>query len=78
MISAQHCFTRSQDLKAAYFDAGQFYWARVPEHIENHDDSRTKSAPVFIDRFRAQNTDTGEDFRNAQLLYSAMIRHEAD
>jgi pseudaminic acid cytidylyltransferase len=78
MIWPEHYFTRSQDLEEAYFDAGQFYWARVPDYLENPRLFKDQAAPVFIERCRAQDIDTEEDFRNAQLLYSAMIRHEAD
>lgn len=69
MFQPEHYFTRSQDLKEAYHDAGQFYWGRGRDW---------KGADVFfapysrifkLPRNRVQDIDTLEDWDFAEKLF---------
>jgi len=69
MFYPQYLDSRSQALTEAYHDAAQFYWGRV--------DAFKKQLPVFagysnifrISRWHAQDIDTEEDWRYAELLF---------
>ena len=65
--------SRSQDLKEAYHDAGQFYWGTLGawKMKKNILDS---GRPLLIPRWRAQDIDTEEDWIHAELLFQA-IQH---
>jgi pseudaminic acid cytidylyltransferase len=59
---------RSQDLKDAFHDAGQFYWKKL------NCDEKFKfdgNIPIIIPRFLVQDIDTPEDFIRAELMYKA-------
>ncbi|QCT93889.1 pseudaminic acid cytidylyltransferase [Caminibacter mediatlanticus TB-2] len=60
---------RSQDLKEAYHDAGQFYWKKLNS---NKKFSFNGSIPIIIPRYLVQDIDTMEDFIRAELLYKAI------
>ncbi|MGE4318687.1 MAG: pseudaminic acid cytidylyltransferase [Deferribacterales bacterium] len=71
------CYSmRSQDLKEAYQDAGQFYWThrkRQKEHTGEVMFSRV-SIPVVIPRYLVQDIDTPEDWQRAELMYEVIQR----
>ncbi|GAB6074221.1 pseudaminic acid cytidylyltransferase [Nautilia lithotrophica] len=60
---------RSQDLKEAYHDAGQFYWKNLKCNDRFHFDG---SVPIIIPRYLTQDIDTLEDFVKAELMYRAL------
>lgn len=72
---------RSQDLEAAYHEAGQFFWAR-PEAIRKKMSvyAPDASVPVVIPRWRVQDIDNEEDWQQAELLFklSRMGKYDAD
>jgi pseudaminic acid cytidylyltransferase len=66
---------RSQDLEAAYYDAGQFYWGRrdawlseVPIHLNG--------LGLVIPEWRAVDIDTPDDWKRAELMYHLLTRRE--
>lgn len=69
MFFPEHFATRSQDLPAAFHDAGQFYWGLPVAWLNaNRIFSRT-SAQVVIPRSRSQDIDTSEDWEFAEILF---------
>ena len=59
--------TRTQDLAAAYYDAGQFYWGRRDAWLSSlsiHGNGRG----LVIPHWRAVDLDTPDDWRRAELL----------
>ena len=57
---------RSQDLKEAYHDAGQFYWKKLSCKEKFKFDG---NIPVLIPRYLVQDIDTMEDFIRAEMMY---------
>jgi pseudaminic acid cytidylyltransferase len=67
------CFnTRSQDLDDAWHDAGQFYWGTVSAWLDESPIFSTHSTAIVLPRYRVQDIDTAEDWRQAELLFSAL------
>lgn len=62
---------RSQDLEAAWHDAGQFYWGRASAWLEQRPLFGPHAAPVKLPRYRVQDIDTPDDWKRAELLYKA-------
>lgn len=63
--------TRTQDLAAAYYDAGQFYWGRRQawlSHLSIHQTGRG----LVIPQWRAVDLDTPDDWRRAELLQQVL------
>jgi pseudaminic acid cytidylyltransferase len=71
MFFPEHFSTRSQDLPVALHDAGQFYWGRPEAWLNKKRVFSDTSFPVFIPRWRVQDIDTEEDFKNAELMFTA-------
>lgn len=63
---------RSQDLEPAYFDAGQFYWARAGTWLDPKARIWDGPAPIEIPFERAVDIDTEEDWRRAERLFHLM------
>ncbi|MGQ5522532.1 pseudaminic acid cytidylyltransferase [Chitinimonas sp. PSY-7] len=64
--------TRSQDLEAAFHDAGQFYWGRAEAWLRGEVIFSPASLPVVLPRYLVQDIDTPEDWMRAEYLYSAL------
>ena len=62
---------RSQDLPEAYHDAGQFYWADHTQWMGKPQFSRG-TVPLILPRWRVQDVDTAEDWRQAELLHQLL------
>ena len=56
--------SRSQDLEKSYHDAGQFYWMTNEARLHG-----TKKGAFVIDGNQAQDIDTMEDWRLAEMKY---------
>lgn len=67
----EHRFTRSQDLEAAFHDAGQFYWGTADAFMNEDVMFSPASVPVVLPRHLVQDIDTPEDWYRAELLYQA-------
>jgi pseudaminic acid cytidylyltransferase len=64
--------TRSQDLPEAYHDAGQFYWAKPKSWLSGDPIFGPHSAPVHLPRYRVQDIDTIEDWKQAELMMEVL------
>ena len=65
---------RSQDLEAAWHDAGQFYWGKKEAwkkalRIFNH-----YSTIVPLPRWRVQDIDTPEDWERAEVIFGQRLK----
>jgi pseudaminic acid cytidylyltransferase len=76
MVEPEYYLTRSQDLEETFHDAGQFYWG-------SRNTWRTKDRLFdeaayghLIPRYRVQDIDTPEDWRRAELMFSAIQKEE--
>lgn len=59
---------RSQDLEPAYFDAGQFYWARAATWRDGAARVYDGAAGVLLPQERTVDVDTEEDWNRAERL----------
>ena len=71
MFTPEHYMTRSQDLEEAYQDAGQFYWTKCNEQSDEIMFGKD-SFPIILPRHLVQDVDTLEDWKRAELMYSAI------
>lgn len=69
--------TRSQDLEEAFHDAGQFYWGRAAAWKTAETLFGPATAAIVLPRWRVQDIDTEEDWRQAELLFE-LLRRAAD
>lgn len=69
MFQPEHANTRSQDLREAYHDAGQFYWGRRDAFVNCDNVLTSKSAPIILPRSQVQDVDTFEDWDCAEKLH---------
>jgi pseudaminic acid cytidylyltransferase len=63
--------TRTQDLVPAFFDAGQFYWARAATWragLSIHGHART----IVLPDWRVVDIDTPDDWARAEMLYRVL------
>jgi pseudaminic acid cytidylyltransferase len=77
MFSPEYFNTRSQDLKEAYHDAGQFYWGRANAWLTGTVIFGPHAAAVQLPRYRVQDIDTAEDWQMAEYLFR-VINLETD
>lgn len=68
--------TRSQDLEAAFHDAGQFYWGRAQAWLAGTPVFGASSAALVLPRHRVQDIDTEDDWLRAELMFEALLRQE--
>ena len=68
MFQPEFFNTRSQDLREAFHDAGQFYWAR-PAAWANSVNVFHDGCPLLLPRWRVQDIDTEEDWKRAELMH---------
>jgi N-acylneuraminate cytidylyltransferase len=64
--------TRSQDLEAAYHDAGQFYWGRADAWMAADMLFGPASVALVRPSWRVQDIDTAEDWQRAEALFRLM------
>lgn len=72
MFQPENFNTRSQDLKEAYHDAGQFYWGKASAWKNETPLFSKGSSAVILPRERVQDIDTPEDWARAEWLFKAM------
>lgn len=68
----QHKQARSQDLEAAFHDAGQFYWGRARAFLDGHDTVSVTARPFVLPPHRVQDIDTPDDWLRAESLFRAL------
>lgn len=74
MFYPENINKRSQDLEAAYHDAGQFYWFRVKEFLVNKSIITDKTAYYEIPEQYVQDIDTESDWNIAELKYQILSK----
>ncbi|MEZ0482911.1 pseudaminic acid cytidylyltransferase [Fibrella aquatica] len=62
-----HALSRSQDLPAAFHDAGQFYYFNVPNFLETGQLLTTNTSGIEISELEAQDIDNLTDWQLAEL-----------
>jgi pseudaminic acid cytidylyltransferase len=78
MFSPEYFYTRSQDLEAAYHDAGQFYWGRTAAWLTEKVIFGPHSSIVQLPRYRVQDIDTNEDWKMAEYLFQVVKINNAN
>jgi len=61
--------TRSQDLEAAYFDVGQYYWFNVPTFLKTKTLATDNTKCIILPAMQAQDIDNEEDWKLAEMKY---------
>jgi len=72
MIWPENEMKRSQELPAAFHDAGQFYWLDVPRFRQGQRIFAADARPIVLPRWRVQDIDTPEDWQRAELLHGVL------
>lgn len=72
MIWPENRTKRSQDLAAAYFDAGQFYWLKVDAVLLQKKIYMDNSGCVIINPMAAQDIDNLSDWQLAEIKYQLL------
>lgn len=68
----EYRLVRSQDLEAAWHDAGQFYWGRCESWRRGDTLFSPVALPVALPRHLVQDIDTLEDWQRAEWIYAAL------
>lgn len=71
MIDKKQSLVRSQDLPETFHDAGQFYCAKI-DRWKSDIPILEESKPLIIPRWRAQDIDTEEDWKRAEIIARAI------
>ncbi|MEP3635858.1 MAG: pseudaminic acid cytidylyltransferase [Paracoccaceae bacterium] len=76
MITPEFDQTRSQDLEAAYHDAGQFYWGSTQAWQEGRPIlGGPRTAMYVLPSVRVQDIDTPDDWARAEAMFRALGMH---
>lgn len=68
----EHEFARSQDLPAAFHDAGQWVWLRVAPFLHGAPLLGRNTGSVIVPAARAQDIDTEEDWAVAEAKFAGL------
>lgn len=72
MINPQFYETRSQDLKEAWHDCGQFYWGQREAWLAEKPIFSSDAIPLVIPRYLVQDIDTEEDWTYAEIIFDVL------
>ena len=72
MFWPEYELTRSNDLPAAYHDAGQFYWLTCEAFLQDKKMYGRDALPVILPRYLVQDIDTPEDWETAEQMFQAL------
>ncbi|WP_161891084.1 pseudaminic acid cytidylyltransferase [Pontibacter russatus] len=70
----EHLRSRSQDLPAAFHDAGQFYWFGVKAFLEKRALFTDNSGAIELSELEVQDIDNLTDWRLAEMKYRLMTK----
>lgn len=70
-FSSEFETVRTQDLNAAYYDAGQFYWGRTEQWLSTNN-IHSNGFGYVIPRWRSVDIDTQEDWQYAEILFQVL------
>jgi N-acylneuraminate cytidylyltransferase len=73
MIWPENMNKRSQDLKPAFHDAGQFYWINVKSFKEQKKVFMANSSAVELPETLVQDIDSEVDWKIAEIKYKTFI-----
>lgn len=62
---------RTQDLEPAYYDAGQFYWARAEAWLQGLN-IHANGAGIVLPEWRVVDIDTPADWERAEAMFAAL------
>lgn len=72
MMWPEYQSARSQDLETIYHDAGQFYFARVPQLRIEKDLWMKNSVPLILPETEVQDLDTMTDWQLAEMKFNLL------
>ncbi len=72
MFFPEYFSTRSQDLKEAYHDAGQFYWGTSEAWKQQKPIFSANASAFVLPRYLVQDIDTPEDWKRAELMHQIL------
>jgi len=76
MFSPEFATARSQEMVAAFHDAGQFYWGTKNAWMQRSAIFGAQSAPILLPRYRVQDIDTPEDWLTAELMFELITQRD--
>lgn len=76
MFTPEYFTSRSQDLEAAYQDAGQFYFENPNKDFSDIPFGKD-SIPLILPRYLVQDIDTLEDWERAEFMYQAILNQSS-
>jgi len=76
MFYPNHYETRSQDFDEAFHDAGQFYMGKPEAWINRERQFGLHSEIIILPKWRVQDIDTIEDWKNAENMFHAYIDYK--
>lgn len=74
LFQPEHLLSRSQDLEAAYHDAGQFYWIRADRFLAEPNLMTATTAALVLPESEVQDIDTESDWLAAELKFSHLAQ----
>jgi len=72
MLYPQFQNSRSQDLEDAFYDSGQFYWAKIDQLLRSGELFTKNTGILIIDEMSAQDIDNEIDWKLAEIKYSLL------
>ena len=72
MMHPENLNKRSQDLSPAYYDAGQYYWIKYDTFVRERKLWTDNVTAMVISPLKAQDIDTPEDWKLAELKYKLL------
>lgn len=74
----EHLGSRSQDLPAAFHDAGQFYWFNVRSFEDKPVLFTAHSGAIELNELEVQDIDSITDWKLAEMKYSLMVKGDIE
>lgn len=68
--------SRSQDLKPAFHDAGQFYWLDVAVFLKDEEILNSNTGNILISKMEVQDIDDSEDWNIAELKFKLLQNND--
>lgn len=77
MIWPENKLKRSQDLKPAYHDAGQFYWINTDRFLKSRSLFTDNSGSIILSELEVQDIDNETDWELAEMKYSLLLNKKS-
>lgn len=72
MFQPEEFGKRTQDLEAAYFDAGQFYWGTASSFLSEKCMFSDSAIPYLLPKYEVHDIDNNDDWILAEAMYNAL------